>query len=197
MLKWKSIPIPEKMKLLEKDARGYPISFTTIRDEKGQPFFPISDEYKVYQVADERKCGICGKKLEDDIWIVGGPLPAFHPGGAYLDPAIHYECGTYALQVCPYLAVPIYSKKIHEEGVKGKPPFFVFAKISDYKIIPMPSTKTYIAPAKPLLKVEYWLNGAKINRETAEALFIKDPVLSKYFNAGKGISVLPLSDPDT
>jgi hypothetical protein len=195
MNNWKEIPIPAKMEHLPKDKRGYPISFTTIRDAHGAPYFPINDEVQVRKAAVEHRCGICGKRLEADIWLLGGPLPAFHPKGSYLDPAVHGECGTYALQVCPYLALPSYSKQIHNQGIKGKPPFMVFVKTGDYNILPVPSTLTYISPVKPFLEINYWLNGSTITRDLAEELFRQDPIVSKYFPTRTGFSPLPLPAP--
>jgi hypothetical protein len=43
--------------------------------------------------------------------MIGGPLSAFHPQGVNIDTPVHYDCGKYALQFCPYSAVSPYSAK--------------------------------------------------------------------------------------
>ena len=75
------------------------------------PYFKINDERKVDKCIAEKLCSICGEKLNSDMWLIGGPMSAFHPKGAYADIPIHKECGIFALQNCPYMAYTKYTAK--------------------------------------------------------------------------------------
>jgi hypothetical protein len=114
---WKSIPIPDKIKSLEKDSRGIPIPFLAMRDIDGTPHFTVNDHTRHLQCLAEDRCGICGKRLLRGRSFVGGPMSAFHPQGCYIDPPMHQECAEYALRVCPYLAAPKYIKRIDEAKI--------------------------------------------------------------------------------
>jgi hypothetical protein len=184
MKNWKTVPIPGKMQGLERDARGFTIPFIVLRDNNNKAHFQINDTYKVLECIKNRLCAICGNPLKDDMWLAGGPLSAFHPNGAYIDTPTHHECGTYALIICPYLAVSAYNKRLDSttlntdnfEGsifidptvIADRPPFFVFAKISDFTVNP---ENMYLIPVKPFLEVEFWKEGLIIPQIEAQELF--------------------------
>lgn len=108
-----AVPVPARMAHLPKDRRGYPIPVIVTLDRAGEPLFTINDEIKGDRCAAESLCTICGGELEvGDMWWVGGPLSALHPNGAFMDGAMHEECSTYAMRVCPYIAMPSYGKRI-------------------------------------------------------------------------------------
>jgi hypothetical protein len=102
------IPIPERMKHLGIDRRGYPIPWSVYRDPDGRPHFTIFNNVLRARGIRDDLCGICGTKLFRGRWFVGGPVSAFDPRGTYIDPPMHHECSSYALTVCPYLAAPNY-----------------------------------------------------------------------------------------
>src|SRR5436190_18407869 len=116
----REIPIPKKMKALGKDERGYPIPYIVLRDANNKPNFAANNTLRQLKSLVEKRCPICGSKLDQLLWFVGGPLSAFHEHGKYLDTAMHYECMTYALQVCPYLAAPHYAGNANAEALSHK-----------------------------------------------------------------------------
>lgn len=126
-LKWKDVPVPERMEHLPRDRRGYPIPWNVMRDNAGEPLFTVNDDRMAWKALEELLCPICGGALEiGDLWWVGGPLSAFHPDGAYFDSPMHKECSSYALQVCPHLAAPKYTKRLDGiPGLKNGVPFDV------------------------------------------------------------------------
>ena len=106
----------------------------------------MNDAAKVLACGHRKVCGICGQKLERDVWLIGGPGAAFHEHGAFLDPPMHRGCAIYALMVCPYLGAR-YTGRVDamlvkqgrwdprqraiEEGwhmIPEQPPFFVLAR---------------------------------------------------------------------
>ncbi len=187
MRNWKTIPIPAKMQLLEKDPRGYPVPYIIMRDKQGKPHFQINDVLKVQECISKRLCAICGQELKDDMWLVGGPLSAFHPNGGYIDSSLHQVCMEYAMQVCPYLAVTSYNNRLDASTLKKedygenyifvdptmiseRPPLFVAIKISDFSVNP---ASGYITPAKPYLDIQYWNEGKILDRNQAVELIVK------------------------
>jgi hypothetical protein len=119
------------------------------------------------------------------------PLSAFHPQGANIDPPTHKDCGEYALRVCPYLAVSVYSAKQTVDAINAhdfntednskllfvnptldpnRVPFFVFYRITGYQVNRHGQGKRYLIAKKPYLEVEFWNDGEKITREQAMEL---------------------------
>jgi hypothetical protein len=114
-------PIPKRMRTLECDARGYPIPVIVVRDQQGTPLFTVNDHTKVIACFSKRLCSICGKRLDADVWIVGGSRAFLHDQGAFIDPPLHHECATYALQVCPFLAAPTYTRSVSPRKIGHLP----------------------------------------------------------------------------
>jgi hypothetical protein len=111
--------IPKTMRTLPRDGRGYPVPYIVMVDRHGQAHFSINDIRRVHDVIRKRLCSICGKKLLPQVWFVGGTRCFISTRGAFLDPPVHHECGTYALQVCPFLAAPNYAKRIGHGRLKA------------------------------------------------------------------------------
>src|SRR6478672_2277487 len=104
--------IPERMLHLKIDERGYAIPWGVVVDDNGTAHFAINDHVVRRRSITEDLCGLCGHKLFRGRWFVGGSKSAFHEHGAFIDPPMHSECAHYALQVCPYLAAPRYTREI-------------------------------------------------------------------------------------
>lgn len=186
-MNWKSIEIPDRMKSLPRDRRGYPIPFVVHVDKEGQPYFQLDAASKVNHCMLERRCTMCGQELLGDCWLVGPYTRAYRPPGIFHDGAVHKECGTYALQVCPFLAAPSYSKMLTPEKIQNdlaeklggtfvgvnlprnstrQATFFVLVKVSRYFLQEVPG-KFNLMPERPFLEEEFWKNGEKITREEA------------------------------
>lgn len=171
-----SIPIPERMKALPIDRRGFPIPWIVYRDLDGLPHFAINQEHLRHQCVNDDLCSICKGKLLRGRWWVGGALSAFHQHGAFIDPPMHNECAHYALQVCPYIAMPHYVREIGLAKAKtgrhgvlvvadntmmpGRPAGDVFVALmaTRYTVFPNLNTK----PRLPYSRVEYWRHGVRI-----------------------------------
>lgn len=172
---WKKVPLPERMRNLPTDHRGYPIPANILKDENGVYHFIINDENKRQEQIRLQNCAICDGPLNGEFWFVGGPLSALHPEGAYIDTAQHYECVTYALQVCPYLATRPYKRpdpeKVRERVAKsskeeifvdptmipGQPDVFLLVKSNEFQII---NHGQYVKPVRAL-ELEAWVDGVK------------------------------------
>jgi hypothetical protein len=186
---------------LKLDRRGYPIPAGALIDKAGRPHFTVMDEAKRQKIIIGGFCAICGRKLHKVKWLVGGPASAFHKHGAYLDPPMHLDCLTYALQVCPYLAAPRYTGLIedatinpahmppgmaimHDEGMMDKrPPVFVavaFTKQHNVKD-KIQRRITYIRPDRPLVDRQFWQNGNQLPSFAGDDIVTS--VLMQQFNA--------------
>lgn len=107
-----AVPVPKRLRARPRDNRGYPVPFVVLIDKTGTPQFTINDMDRAGRCLNKRLCGLCGKRLDGDVWFVGGSRCFTHQNGAFIDPPSHYECACYALQVCPFLAAPSYGKRI-------------------------------------------------------------------------------------
>lgn len=184
MRKFKDIAVPERMQHLPKDRRGYPIPSVVFRDKEGQPHFTVNDEAIRQQHIAGDLCAISGKRLHRGRWFVGGPRSAFDPNGAYYDTPTHYDCLEYALKVCPYLAMPSYTKRIEGGTLKGKeeehilmdptmmpgkPDLFVAVMCVgvDAHVDPVFGYVKYLRPKRPYRIIEFWKDGRKLSQKEA------------------------------
>jgi hypothetical protein len=180
------------MQHLPRDRRGYPIPAGVWRDDQGTPHFTINDEAKRVLMVHDALCPICGTKLNPVKWFVGGPGSAFHANGWYFDPPMHRMCMHYALKVCPYLAMPEYTKRIDARTVREPQPAtrifldrtqdpqrpLVFVAVSTATVI---VKWPHIKPERPYINVEFWRGGKQITRKEAirEYLMSEDPTLKE------------------
>lgn len=196
MMYGEGTPLPAYMEANRKDKRGYPIPYIVYRDRQGRPHFTVNDAKMVKRVLLHNRCGICGNKMGDIVYFVGGPSCAFHPNGAYVDPPMHKECATYSLKVCPFLAFRKYAgtqaeyviEKIKENhdrpgyeikadtGVMpGKPELFVllgtkgFVNMGDFTAPRLVKTSEE--------DVEFWKDGVKLDPLGKDEDYINEAIL--------------------
>lgn len=181
-MNWKDVPIPDRMSHLDRDHRGYPIPWIVFRDSSGRAHFTVNNDTMTARCRDEDRCSICGTKLFRARWFVGGPGSAFHEHGAYIDPPMHYECATYALQVCPHLAAPRYTGRIDTKTLDrsklpdqaifidntmdpNRPDYFVAVMAVGQTLVHASLLQTYIKPKRPYRRVEFWRNGVRLEEQ--------------------------------
>jgi hypothetical protein len=187
---WRSVPIPERMRSLPLDPRGFPIFVMAYRDKTGRAHFTINDENERMRLLKEDRCSICGEKLLRGRWFIGGEKSAFHAQGAYIDPPTHAECSHYALRVCPYLAAPVFAKLIKGGTIAAndhtmlidqtavvspstadevRPTLFVAVMARGQRTITTPAG-FLMKPRRPYIAVEYWQHGQQLARDVGEAM---------------------------
>jgi hypothetical protein len=193
-----SVDIPDRMKHLPRDPRGYPIFVMAYRDAAGRAHFTINDEMMRLRLITRDLCSICGTPLFRGRWFVGGEKSAFHPQGAYIDPPMHTECARFALQVCPYLASPNYSKLLNgatqapddptilvnptaqispSTADEVRPLLFVAVHARGQQQRSAPGGNVVIVPKRPYIAVEYWQHGRQLAPERGEAICRKSETL--------------------
>lgn len=178
-----AVPVPERMQSLPLDPRGYPIPWNVLRGKDGAGIFTVNSEEKHLVALQKSLCPLCGERLGQWKWFLGGPLSAFHPGGCYLDLPGHRDCIEYALQVCPYLALPRYIGRIDvpnpanlplkvpflvdQTVIPERPELFVAVASSHIEMLPNPPLLPKVRPKKPILEYQFWRHGRKISQTEA------------------------------
>lgn len=102
----KHMKIPERIAVLPRDPRGYPITFVTMIDAKGKAHFTTTDAVKRVKALAERLCAICGQELDKEMAFIGGEQCMSHHH--FYDPPMHLECAEYSFEVCPFLSMDSY-----------------------------------------------------------------------------------------
>ncbi|WP_448167718.1 hypothetical protein [Burkholderia ambifaria] len=97
------VPIPQHMAALPRDERGYPVPWFTAL-VGGRPDFRIADARKVEQAVIGHRCWICGGGLGRYRSFLIGAMGAMNR--VHSEPPSHRDCAFYAVQVCPFLALP-------------------------------------------------------------------------------------------
>jgi hypothetical protein len=184
------IPIPFNLLTNDRDRRGLPIPFIVYRDMNGVPHFTVDNVSALNLVLAKRLCGLCGKPLKmGQMWLIGGPLSAFHEDGLYIEPPAHEECARYAVQVCPFIAASNYSRRIEAKTLKAdslhetaqihdnqmappRPLFFALTRTSGIKLIDPQdgSGQHHIQPRRPWKEIEFWQNGERITQDNAQKI---------------------------
>lgn len=181
------VAIPERMRHLKVDPRGYAVPFGVMHDANGVPHFAVNDEQERQRSIRDDLCSICGKKLFRGRWFVGGARSAFDPHGAYIDMPMHDECAHYALQVCPYLAAPRYSGEIGPKKwdaapktgtfinvdptmIPGRPPLFVAVMAIGQRMVDGSAVQNYVVPTRPYRRIEFWQHGVELPPSDGYAL---------------------------
>jgi hypothetical protein len=126
------------------------------------------------QLAQRRKCGLCGAPFDYWVAFLGGPKAAEQ--GTYTDPPMHPECAEAALCLCPHIANPKLARaqrhaaeKVTGEEVitptgwiDDRPDEWIIYITRDYRIKVNPARGEYVffaSPAKELRRFRYGDDG--------------------------------------
>ena len=81
--------------------KGLPVPFTQAIFN-GVPDFRTVDPNKSIQCVEEQLCAICGRKLGERSYFIGGPRSK--ASRLFTDPPMHQKCAEFASQVCPFVS---------------------------------------------------------------------------------------------
>lgn len=178
-------PIPARLQHRPLDARGYPIPWNVLRGVNDAPIFTVNDDRRHYQALRQGLCPICGERLGQWKWFIGGPRSAFDPHGWYQDLPAHRDCALYALVTCPYLAAPKYLGRVDVPDpaklpplarvlldptmIPERPALFVAVASAQVEVQDNGRVKLpYVRPTRPARAYQFWQHGREL--EIAEAL---------------------------
>jgi hypothetical protein len=109
------IEIPKFLSHLETYG-GYPVPFVA-KWIDGKPDFRVVDPEKIERCVNEKLCAICGVRLGEFCWFIGGEL--CKANGLFVDPAMHEHCTEFSTRACAFLSgkKPEYSNRPVDETV--------------------------------------------------------------------------------
>lgn len=93
---------------------GLPVPFSQAWVD-GKPDFRATDPEKVIQCVTRKLCAICGKRLGEYAYFIGGPLS--EANRLFSDPAMHQQCAEFASKACPFVSGQTdYSTRLIDES---------------------------------------------------------------------------------
>jgi len=96
-------PLPDRIKTLPLDPRGYPIPWF-VGEVDGKRDFRVANQAKRVLAVKKSLCWICGDKLGRHLAFVIGPMCAVNRNTS--EPPSHRECAIFAAMACPFLILP-------------------------------------------------------------------------------------------
>lgn len=170
----KSVETPARVAELQKDERGYPIPHT-VQWVNGKPDFRVIDQAKWVDAVVNHKCGICGQTLEGQMAFVGGPISI--KNRLFADLPMHKECAEYAVQVCPFIAMPKFKyaafERIEKNGFKpgelqvissgssNKPEKFGLGLTDGFQVARVMPNNDVVLMANDFSSIDWWVEGVK------------------------------------
>lgn len=101
---WRTVPVPRIMRDVPRDNRGFPVPYhlRPVGFTEGDPAdLRVLNGQALYLCLVERRCGICGRRLNHRLVFSGGPFCVMNR--VFTEPPLHEECARYAMHVCPFL----------------------------------------------------------------------------------------------
>jgi len=96
--------ITERIKVLPRDHRGFPIPWFVYFDAMGMHDFRVIGPGKIACAIAERRCFICGQPLARDMAFNIGPMTSINRMTS--EPPSHRHCALFAATYCPFLSRP-------------------------------------------------------------------------------------------
>ena len=96
-------PLPDRMKTLPVDERGYPVPWF-VDWVDGKPEFRAMDPKKWVRAIRMKLCWVCGERLGRNLVFVAGPMCGINRTSS--EPPNHLECARWSVRNCPFLKNP-------------------------------------------------------------------------------------------
>ena len=97
------IGLPDRMKALDVDRRGYPVPWFVAWID-GEPDFRVIGPGKIEMAHSLERCWVCGQPRGRFMAFVIGPMCSINRVSA--EPPSHRDCAIYSAIHCPFLTVP-------------------------------------------------------------------------------------------
>lgn len=158
------LEIPESVKQLPIDKRGYPVPWFVAKID-GEYDFRVTDPEKWVKAVEEKLCWVCGQKLGRQFTFVLGPMCLVNMVNS--EPPSHYECAKFAAQACPFLIQKQvkYNETNLPEGVvdpgglsiKRQPGAIVLYTTDSYRVFN--AGNGWLIDVGKTIAVEWWSHG--------------------------------------
>lgn len=96
-------PLPDNIKRLPVDDRGYPVPAFVLWID-GKPDFRVVDPRHVVRCVNGKRCWVCGGPMGRNLAFVIGPMCAVNRVSS--EPPSHRECAEFSARACPFLSLP-------------------------------------------------------------------------------------------
>jgi hypothetical protein len=119
-------PLPDRMRGLPIDERGFPVPWFVYEEAPGKWDFRVIGPGKRETAWNNRTCWLCGQRLGTYGAFAIGPMCGVNQVTS--EPASHRECAEYAVRACPFLTRPLASynhSKPLPEGSKQPDGYFI------------------------------------------------------------------------
>jgi hypothetical protein len=170
-----SVSIPERIRALPVDERGYPVPWF-VEWIDGKPEFRVADGEKWMRAVRYRICWVCGQKLGSYLIFVLGPMCGITR--TTTEPACHLDCARFAAQACPFLIRAHMIRRGQEElaamgvtssgnAIKRNPGVALLWTTRSFEVWRPAPGEMLISVGDPL-EVEWWSAGRKATRAEVE-----------------------------
>jgi hypothetical protein len=99
----KDIEMPERIAMLPRSARGFPVPWFVAWVD-GEPDFRVIKPEGIEEAVKHGTCWICGYSLGMTATYVSGPMCGINRTTS--EPPSHHACADYAAEACPFLSRP-------------------------------------------------------------------------------------------
>ena len=138
-------PLPERIKSLPIDERGYPVPYF-VEWIDGKPEFRIADSRKLILCVEKKLCWLCGQRLGTRFTFPVGPMCGINRISS--EPPSHRECAEFGVRACPFLTMPKMIRReaglpegAHNPGglmIRRNPGVTLLWHTRDYKLVEAP-----------------------------------------------------------
>lgn len=174
-------PLPERMKTLRIDARGYPVPWFVawIDGPDGPetvPEFRAMDRRKFVHAIKQRLCWVCGQPLGRWLAFPIGPMCSITR--TISEPPSHRECAEWSLRNCPFLSNPKATRDYTNRppdaqeaagfAIQRNPGVMCLWMTREYEVFNDGHGKALITIGKPE-SVTWWCEGRAATRAEIDA----------------------------
>jgi hypothetical protein len=167
--------MPERIKRLPVDERGYPCPWFIAWDN-GKPEFRAMDGQKFIRAVRDKLCWVCGEALGRWKTFTLGPMCGISRTTS--EPPSHLECARWSCENCPFLSNPEMVRREDHEGkvttdqcagiaIMRNPGVSLLWVTRDYTVFPDPNGRPLICVGEPV-EVEWYCRGRKATRAEIE-----------------------------
>lgn len=177
-------PLPERLKSLPIDERGYPVPrFVEWID--GKPDFRVMSSKWLVECVKQLKCWVCGDPLGKFLAFTIGPMCAVTRTNS--EPPSHRECAIFSAQACPFLTRPQARRRVVTFGhvqaagipIDRNPGVATVWVTKDYNTFPDQNRRVLFRIGEPT-EVLWFCEGRPATRqEVEESIRTGIPLLAK------------------
>lgn len=166
------IGMPDTIKQLPRDRRGYPVPAFAYWDEDGEPDFRVIKPRWPERCVKQNLCWICGCGMGRKRWFVLSPMCTIT--NTTSEPPCHKTCAEFAAKHCPFLATPMAKRSTKPmpvddpfmpgDGITRNPGVCVIWETLTYKRFP-DGKGHWLIEIGPPENATFWREGRKATRD--------------------------------